>query len=76
MHARAIAHEVGIEGHDFELALDNLTRLRMINTQATYGTLVGETVMPTTLGSELVRACKPPGSHTEPSPRASVRPSG
>jgi hypothetical protein len=71
---RAAAGEIGIEGRDFELALDNLIRLRMVNTQATYGALVGETVGLTTLGSELVRACKPPGTHAEPSPRATVRP--
>jgi hypothetical protein len=74
--ARVAAGEIGIEGRDFELALDNLIRLRMINTQATYGGLVGETVLLTTLGSELVRACKPPGTGTEPSPRATVRPPG
>jgi hypothetical protein len=73
--ARAPASELGIEGRDFDLALDNLIRLRMINTQATWGALAGETVLLTTLGSEFVRACKPPGSHPEPPPRATVRPS-
>jgi hypothetical protein len=62
-----------VEGRDFELALDNLFRLRLVYSQATYGHLVAETVMLTTLGAELVRACKPPASRCPPPPRAIMR---
>jgi Abortive infection alpha len=72
--ARAAAIKAEIEGRDFELALDNLFRLRVIYSQATYGSLVAETVLLTTLGSELVRACMPPGDRAEPT-RAIIRPS-
>jgi len=65
-----VAREAGIEGRNFELALDNLFRLRLIFSKATYGDLVQETVSLTTLGYELVRACKPPGSLDDPPPKA------
>ena len=65
VHAREAARAEGIEGREFELALDNLIRLRLVLSHATYGDLVAETVMLTTLGYELVRACEPPGRDAE-----------
>ena len=60
VNARELAHIEAIDGRDFDLGLDNLIRLRVVSTQATYGDLVTETVLLTTLGYELVRACRAP----------------
>ncbi len=70
--SKLVASEAGIEGRDFELALDNLFRLRLIFSKATHGNLVQETVSLTTLGYELMRACRPPEPLGEPPPAATT----
>ena len=65
VNSRELAHVEGIDGRDFDLGLDNLIRLRAVGTQATYGGILSETVMLTTLGYELVRACRAPALRPE-----------
>jgi hypothetical protein len=72
--ARIAAFDAEVEGLSLELALDNLFRLRLITSQATYGELVSEAVMLTALGREFVTACRPPGALAEvQAPRGVVR---